>query len=105
MKVMNKFQATSLFMKYAILLDDKDVIPLDIAGEILGYEAIKYAIDKHFASAGNVYSCDIGDISYLTEYGFFRAVTYLNIKEMLKRKTKKTNANIIMFSKLKSCHL
>ncbi len=83
MKLMTKSQALALFYEHACLIDDRDAMSVDVAGRLLGYEAVKDATKNRYASAWECYSCSLGNFNYLTEYGFLRAVTYCNIKKLM----------------------
>ena len=83
MKLMTKSQALALFYEHACLIGKEDAMPIDVAGRLIGYEAIKDATTGHYISAWECYECSLGNFNYLTEYGFLRAVTYCNIKKLM----------------------
>lgn len=78
--MMNKEEATNIFENNSCLIGGKDVIPISVAEELVGPEAVKFA-----KKPGMFNGFGIGDItmSYLTKEGFFMAVTYLNVREYL----------------------
>lgn len=47
MERLNKAQAMDIFTRNAVLIDDRDVLPMDRALELLGYSAMSYIADRH----------------------------------------------------------
>lgn len=78
-QMMNKEKATNIFENNSCLIAGKDVIPISVADEIVGPEAVKFAKKPGMFNAFAI--CDSVFMPYLTKEGFLMAVTYLNVKE------------------------
>lgn len=67
-QMMNKEKATNIFENNSCLINGRDVIPISVADEIVGPEAVKFA-----KQPGMFNGFGIGDTSvfYLTKEGFF----------------------------------
>lgn len=85
MNILNKTQAKELFEKEAILFGENDGIPLYRAIELLGKNAVEFAINKNdpkykLTLTYNIFLVPINNsVEYLTFSGFLQAVTYNNI--------------------------
>lgn len=83
MNTLNKTQAKELFEKEAIFFGENDGIPLYRAIELLGKNAVEFAINKNnpkYTLTCNIFSVPINNsVEYLTFSGFLQAVTYNNI--------------------------
>lgn len=66
-QMMNKEKATNIFENNSCLINGRDVIPISVADEIVGQEAVKFA-----KKPGMFNGFGIGDasMSYLTKEGF-----------------------------------
>lgn len=89
---LNRAQAKALFDSSACLIGDRDAIPQRKAREMLGADAIDFVLRMDAASSRPnsprlVSGYGIGDYTayYLTEYGFYAAVTFRNISEIRKQ--------------------
>lgn len=85
----NKAQAAKLFAVNAVLFGQANGMPERTATELFGADAVAFAKrQENTGIAFNGYG--IGDYTaeYLTEYGFYIAATYHNVKrlEALERK-------------------
>lgn len=81
MEQLNKAEARKLFEENAVLIGSTDVLPVQIAKELLGAEVINATLESR-DSAGkyyNIWGNDCKFCKYLTETGFFMAVTRHNI--------------------------
>ena len=82
-KMINKAEATKLFEDNACLIKDRDVIFERVARKLLGDDAVAFAKKQpntHF----NGYGIGCYTAWYLTQKGFFLAITYLNVKEEMR---------------------
>ncbi len=77
-KELNTEQALELFKDNSIMVEDRDVMPVDTAINILGAEAVSFA--RNIGVERNVYWLgENKSLQYLTKRGFGKAVTYKNI--------------------------
>ena len=80
---LSKAEARNLFEENAVLIGNKDCIPVRTAKELLGAEIVN-ATMKLDGAAGRYYNVRDDDgcnfCQYLTEAGFFMAITLYNIK-------------------------
>lgn len=80
MKTYTHEKADKIFNENAVLIGDKDVIPVNRAVLLLGGPAVDFA--KKFRDGYSGYGLGERDafaIKYLKKEGFYRAVTYYNI--------------------------
>ena len=77
----NISEVRKLFEREAVLFGARDGVPEYRAVQLLGADAVKFA--KRLPG-GNYSGYGIGDYTayYLTESGFYAAVTYVNVKEV-----------------------
>lgn len=77
----NISEAKRLFEREAVLFGARDGVPEYRAVQLLGADAVEFA--KRLPG-GNYNGYGIGDYTayYLTESGFYAAVTYVNVKEV-----------------------
>ena len=84
MERLNRVQAMDIFTRNAVLIGDRDVLPMDRALELLGYSAMSYIADRHTIERPlyGRYDAGGGCIQYLTREGYMLAVTYNNIMQV-----------------------
>lgn len=79
----NKVQAAKLFAVNSVLFGQANGMPERTATEFFGADAVAFA--ERQGKAGIAFNCySIGDYAaqYLTEYGFYIAATYYNVKRL-----------------------
>ena len=83
METLNKNQAMLLFEQEAVLVEKKDVVPLNRAKALFEKDIIEtiYKIENS-GIYWNTYSTYGLDLTYLTLSGFLAAVSYNNIKHL-----------------------
>lgn len=79
---LNREDTEALFKKYAVLINKRDVVTCDMAGRLLGADAVKYAIDVKidvdgFKTSGKCWAPR--EIVFLYRTGFMEAVAYHNV--------------------------
>lgn len=83
MKTYNKAEVDELFNENALLIGSRDVIPVDRATLLFGKKAVEYAgkwgVDRSSYGLGEKESIAI---TFLFRQGFYKAVTYYNIRAM-----------------------
>lgn len=81
-KLIRSDEARRIFAKYSALFGENDGIPESTAQYLLGKEAIDFVKKLRTSSTGRLLlnGFGIGDYtaSYLTEQGFYTAVSYFN---------------------------
>lgn len=80
--VLNSRRVENLFRSHSMYIIEGDVITADNVEELLGKDALKFAIQQNKCPKrtwGN-YGIGYKNITYLTHYGFQVAATYYNIK-------------------------
>lgn len=85
----NKVQAAKLFAVNAVLFGQANGMPERTATELFGADAVAFAKrQENTGIAFNGYGIGGFTAEYLTEYGFYIAATYYNVKrlEALERK-------------------
>ncbi len=88
--MINKIEATRLFEKCSCLVGTRDVIPEQKAMKFVTDKAIAFA-RRMSPRCSSVYGIGDYDMCYLTQEGFFLAVTYMNVaEEKDERKTEVT---------------
>lgn len=78
--MINKEMATEIFDKNSCLVENRNVIPEDIAVKIAGENAVEFS-KKYKKDSYNGYGIGDYTMNYLTEKGFLLAITYMNISE------------------------
>lgn len=78
-KELSRDKTERLFIDNAIMIGDRDVLPMDIAEALLGLEAVEYAGDGGTDCNEYWLGCKAKSLAYLTKRGFYKAVTYRNV--------------------------
>lgn len=79
----NKVQAARLFAVNAVLFGQANGMPERTATELFGADAVAFAESQENAGiAFNGYGIGSYTARYLTEYGFYIAATYHNVKRL-----------------------
>lgn len=81
---MKKSEVDKLFEENAVLFGFEDGIPLDVAGMLLGDDAVRFAInyksDKRYPKVMvDYFKAKDGGMWYITREGVYIAASYLNI--------------------------
>lgn len=79
----NKVQAAKLFAVNAVLFGQANGMPERTATELFGADAVAFAKrQENTGIAFNGYGIGGYTAEYLTEYGFYIAATYYNVKRL-----------------------
>ena len=79
----NKVQATKLFAGNSVLFGQANGIPERTATELFGADAVAFAKRQRDGEiVFNGYGIGGYTAEYLTEYGFYLAATYCNVKHL-----------------------
>lgn len=74
--VINKKEAIGLFEMFAVLIDDRDVMPEFEAVELFGEDAVKFSLVER----NSYWLGDDRHANYITLNGFLTAATYRNVE-------------------------
>lgn len=88
----NKAQAEKLFVGNSVLFGQANGMPERTATELFGADAVAFA--RRQGKCGITFSgYGIGDYTaqYLTEYGFYIAATYYNVKRLEEQERENTS--------------
>ena len=91
-KTMSQAEVDKLFEENSVLFGYEDGIPLDVAGDLFGDEAVRYAVDYKYPShlpyiMTDYFKTDKGIMYYLTKRGVYIAASYKNIVNMPEKQT------------------
>lgn len=75
-KTLSKAEAQRIFSENAVLYGIKDTVPFSIAVGLVGKDAVNYVIK--FKDTDEHFYCKWRDRIYLTQEGFYFAVTFHN---------------------------
>lgn len=78
--MMNKEMATALFDRNSCLVEDRNVIPKDIAVKLTSEKAVEFA-KRMKSDSFSGYGIGEYTMYYITRSGFLLAITYMNISE------------------------
>lgn len=81
---MRKSEVDKLFEENAVLFGFEDGIPLDVAGILMGDDAVRFAINyksnnEYPEIMFNGFKANNGEMWYITRKGMYIAASYLNI--------------------------
>ena len=79
--VINKKEAIGLFKMFAVLIDDRDVMPEFEAVELFGEDAVKFSLVER----NSYWLGDDRYANFITLKGFLTAATYRNVEILNKR--------------------
>lgn len=77
----NLEQAEKMYSIHAVLFGDREGVPLFVAEDTLGFEAVHFVRKLNADNRGLINGYGIGNFTaeYLTKRGFMTAVTFLNV--------------------------